>query len=681
MELSGWVKSMRVLVALLLALAWLFAPGPVQAQGVTCPYATLRLESRLAVDAKQVCEAAAPWAAKGFRVLVYLTDDRDPSEQAWFARLDRVEAEAGLRDLSQVDFYDRNGLTVAASTDTFPPWGFNITYGETLYGTRLDTADHEYQRLRAEVRELLRQGDPSQALVVGLQQSYRLAYPPPPSPWPLLGVGASAAAVIGGTIYWRRQRRRRQLQNQIQVLQAPVATLLLALEGLLPSDKPEETIFYRLYLISGGERYPQLGSRLLETLQACRQALTQAFWVQGQLSNQTPTTLRELEQQVEAWERLYVSLVGSRERLLNLSEEQLQTLLNPVQFLPSDLAEEGGSLLQQLEDLRQQLEGRPLKVELLRVDPSHLDADGILGLIDRVQRELDRLQKAPALLSAKLATLENRLRQAPTGIPTSLRSGLAGLLNQVRSLQQRGLDLDGLELAEAGIRLLDLLAQLQTWQNQGYRFPRQADDLAQLASALGSLSELHSAIDRLENHSRAYVQRHQKNQAELSRLQAQLQSLKQRLHDLDRRLSRVYGSFFRHPPEEDRKALEETRRLLLHVSQDGIPAIQRWNSLSEQNFDQAQQEIERVQAALQRCADMLNRLERSLWQAEQEDERHSTVTVFTSPSSWDRDFGRSSGTGSWGSGGGSSGSSGSSSRHSSGGSSSRHSSGGSSRRR
>ncbi|MGQ9837788.1 MAG: hypothetical protein ACUVRV_07415 [Cyanobacteriota bacterium] len=63
-----------------------------------------------------------------------------------------------------------------------------------------------------------------------------------------------------------------------------------------------------------------------------------------ELSGQTAKTLPELEQQVEAWEHLYVSLVGSREYLLNLTEEQLQTLLNPVQFLPSD--QRHGSLSQ-----------------------------------------------------------------------------------------------------------------------------------------------------------------------------------------------------------------------------------------------------------------------------------------------------------------------------------------------
>lgn len=243
---------MPLFMAFLVLLSSVFGLGSLsaQAQAVACPHATLRLESILAVDSNRVCEAAAPWAARGFRVLIYLTDARDPTENAWFERIDRVEATAGLRDLSQADFYDRNGLTLAASTDTTLPWGFNITYGETLYGTRLDTSDREYERIRSEVRNLLRRGDPSQALITGLSESYTLAYPP--SSWLLEGVGVGTVTVIGSMIYLFKQRRRKQLQDQIQALQAPVATLLLALEQLLSGDKPEEMIFYRLFLMLGG---------------------------------------------------------------------------------------------------------------------------------------------------------------------------------------------------------------------------------------------------------------------------------------------------------------------------------------------------------------------------------------------------------------------------------------------
>lgn len=91
-------------MALLVVLAWVFTTGPAQAQTPSCPYATLRLESILAVDVNRVCEAAVPWSERGFRMLIYLTDARDPTENAWFERIDRVEADAGLRDLSQADF-------------------------------------------------------------------------------------------------------------------------------------------------------------------------------------------------------------------------------------------------------------------------------------------------------------------------------------------------------------------------------------------------------------------------------------------------------------------------------------------------------------------------------------------------------------------------------------------------
>ncbi|MGQ9837789.1 MAG: hypothetical protein ACUVRV_07420 [Cyanobacteriota bacterium] len=74
-------------------------------------------------------------------------------------------------------------------------------------------------------------------------------------------------------IYLTKQRRRKQLQAQTKALQGPVATLLLAPEHLLPSEKPEEMILYRLYLMLEGDRYLYLGSQVLNTLQECCRSL------------------------------------------------------------------------------------------------------------------------------------------------------------------------------------------------------------------------------------------------------------------------------------------------------------------------------------------------------------------------------------------------------------------------
>jgi hypothetical protein len=58
----------------------------------------------------------------------------------------------------------------------------------------------------------------------------------PASPFALaVGRGGGrccSAGIIGGTMYWRRQRRCRQLQNQIQALQAPVVAAPRALLAL-----------------------------------------------------------------------------------------------------------------------------------------------------------------------------------------------------------------------------------------------------------------------------------------------------------------------------------------------------------------------------------------------------------------------------------------------------------------
>ena len=38
-----------------------------------------------------------------------------------------------------------------------------------------------------------------------------------------------------------------------------------------------------------------------------------------------------MEQLVQDWERIYLTLVGSQERILNLTDKELHTLLDPLQ--------------------------------------------------------------------------------------------------------------------------------------------------------------------------------------------------------------------------------------------------------------------------------------------------------------------------------------------------------------
>lgn len=98
--------------SMLLLTTLLSAPALAQA---TCPYATLRIETMQPVDPQAICEAARPLAEKNLRILVYLTDQRTSSEEAWFDLIDAVESAEGFRDPNQPDIYALTGITAAVA--------------------------------------------------------------------------------------------------------------------------------------------------------------------------------------------------------------------------------------------------------------------------------------------------------------------------------------------------------------------------------------------------------------------------------------------------------------------------------------------------------------------------------------------------------------------------------------
>jgi hypothetical protein len=141
----------------------------------SCTYAILRLETQQYVDTDAVCEAARPWSEAGYQVLVYLTDTRPGSEDAWFGQLDAVESEAGLRDLTQDDSFEKAAIALAATTAADVPYGVTLTYGETLYDSPLDTNAARVEAIKRTVRDRLAAQDATWALTTGLQESFTLA--------------------------------------------------------------------------------------------------------------------------------------------------------------------------------------------------------------------------------------------------------------------------------------------------------------------------------------------------------------------------------------------------------------------------------------------------------------------------------------------------------------------------
>ncbi|MBF2036067.1 MAG: hypothetical protein IGR92_11490 [Leptolyngbyaceae cyanobacterium T60_A2020_046] len=521
---SPWVASMGGGMALSLV----FAP-PAVAQ-TPCPYAIVRIESQQAVDQAAVCEAAKPWADAGYAVLVFLTDARPSSEDAWFTLLDGVEAEAGLRDLSQTDSFRRAAIALEATTATDLPYAVSITYREALYNTPLDTNPAGIDRIKASIREKIAGQDATWALTTGLTDLADLAgVVNAPAPMPPSGeaspslsadsgvnnalAGGGLVMVGGGTVGFLalRRRRIRRLNAHLITLQSRVANLLMGCEQLLAGNEPESTVPYLLFAEADGDRYPQLAAQVNAWLTEARQALDQAFQAHAHLQEDGDQLKRPLPERIAAWEMLYLSFVGNRDRIRAMSDEELQTLLNPALVLGKTHRLSRG-LVTQLETIQRQMQDAPLKVELLKVDPQTVDVEGILGLVEQVDNAIDRLRRAVTEAPQRLAAVQQQRQALTLHLPDSLElapaEALAALDAQIAEVEatltrdRRYLDvltqcdalaqhMGVLETLIKRFRTIDQQrAEIQAIQQAGYRPPTLPQRLTTVAQILERLRYL-----------------------------------------------------------------------------------------------------------------------------------------------------------------------------------------------
>lgn len=395
-----------------------------QAQGqAACPHATIRLETNQPLDTAAICEAARPWAEDGFQVFILLTDYRTGGEDDWFNYLDRVEIEAGLRGAEPGEGFNKNALALEASTAAGPDWGVSVTYGELLYGSRLDN-DQALLQLNDQMRAAIAAGDPTGAFVGALNSAYAINHPPLPL-WVWGGLGLVGLGVLGagGAVVAsrvvlparRRARQRAALRQHLADLRSRTSNLLGACHRLLDGDGPEATVLYQLFSAYGGEQAPDLRRDVREWLRRSQGALNDAFDLRQKLIDPATQAKHPLEAQVQDWELLYVTLAGSSERILEVTDEELRALLDPL--LTLDREADDVQLAAQLDDIRRELAGMPLKVDLQTVDLAETDAEGILGYIDQVKAATAHLKEMYRQAPERLAGVQAQRRSAEKAVP------------------------------------------------------------------------------------------------------------------------------------------------------------------------------------------------------------------------------------------------------------------------
>ncbi len=610
--------------AVLIPLSTHFFDAPALAQA-PCPYATLRLESAQPVDPGAICEAARPLAEKGLRILVYLTDQRTNSEEAWFELIDAVEAAEGFRDPNQGDIYARTGITLAASTNTSTLWGINATFGERLFDSR---ADRQFDQIRTQIRPFLAAGQPTQAMVTGLTTIYAFNFPPSPLRT-LLPIGAAGLAGGGGWLVWNRKKKRQRLVEQITQLQKLVSTLMLACDELVPKGDPTQAMYYQLFAVMGGEEAKGLTQQLRQWLIQARSALDQAYGIQAHLNSQSETlgrdNLTQLEGLVKSWEALYSSVIGSREEILNLSEDQLQTLLSPLNYLPARGSY--GALEQKLERLQQHLQSTPLKIKLIYSFEAEDGIDkeaSILSVIYQIDTLLDRVSQAETMVPSAVAMLGSQrnslARQIPAEFPFDTQIIFQKIDDRIQLAQkaiERGrwmLALDACDSAQQGLEGSAVLVEaatawagtnqvLEQYRFEGYRISnmipafRAAEQAqAQVGGLIGSgqLRDLpiaavawSRAVRTLREEAQSLVSVHKSNLDTLQKIKAAVAALDNRWQVLSRSI---------HRGDRD---LNAAYSQIENLKTNRIPAIEHLNSLEVQDFRSAQTLLAETEDALQ----------------------------------------------------------------------------------
>ena len=637
------MRRQYVFLTLLVFLAiWVLArPGRAQSP---CPHVDFRLDTTLSVDREAVCTAAKAWAERGIEIFVYLTDESFASEAEWFEQLDRVEAEAGIVGTGQEDSFNRNTLAFEASTASNTPWAYTLTYGERLFDTNLDEDDAAVDQITTDMRNAIQSENGTGAFVQAIEQAYQVNYPPP-SPLLIGGIGVVVLVVLAVASFivyvvairpaLARARRRRQMEAHLATLQKNVANLLLASERLLKGETTEESVLYQLFEAYGGRHYPDRDEAVREWIRRSRAALNDAYDLRRSLQDESVVQRQSLEELIRNWEMIYLTLVGSSPRIRELTDAELQDLLNPMIILERKAADV--QLAAQLDEIRRQIQGMPLKVTLQEVDAEKTDQEGILGYVDQVERQIAELmaaqEEAPGQLEEarreRLEAEEDIASARPFGMTGSqMFAGIDARLTRAERDLANGVYLRVIETADATLRDLDILdfmvevaarhaertEKVEGIRQQGYR-PPQLEALNQeidvdiehvvehvtegeYLAADEWIDEVDVDSQRAVDSAESWQALHEFNENALAQAREKVARLQ---IYLEKEAMPAWKALQAYPPENWQDVTNGPRgptRILQAVGDERLPQIARRNSLEVQELAEAEQLMVAVEAEL-----------------------------------------------------------------------------------
>lgn len=427
------MKLIRLFLLATLILV-LLAPITITHAQDQCTSVTILNESSQQIDSNRICEAASRFVAKGHQVFVFVTDESaGRTEDDWFAIRDRVETDWGIYNPSD-DTFSKKAVSVELTTDTSKPWGQDLAFGEVLFGTLLDN-DQVISQIEGNLKNQVAQGDVTAAIVDAFNAAYGKGSPPlpptrvPVTPAPTVivqgpttnvqvdtqpivrGIGMVlliGSILVGGFFLVTRVavpvgkkiKTLSILRNQAILLRQRLASLLNTLAGsennpgLLTGNNPEETLIYALWASNGGDKYTKRDGEVREFLRRSQIALAKAFEAWTAIAHaEPPRTEEEWRQLVSDLEMLYLTVVGTTQDILGMTETEQLSLLDPMTAMPRE--DSDVQLVAQIDEIvRRQQGAGSLQIKLMTVNPSNVDSEGILGYIDQVKAALHELSVA-----------------------------------------------------------------------------------------------------------------------------------------------------------------------------------------------------------------------------------------------------------------------------------------------
>lgn len=624
------------LLILFLQLAWLITPAHAQ----SCSHVTFRVDSTASLDRTAVCDAAQPWADKGIQTFIYITDQVTDNEGDWYQLLDAIETDAGFRSGEN---FDPNVLAFEASSSG-DPWAATLTYGANLFDTALDQNESSRVQIANNLQNTIISGDATQGFVQALNESYAVNYPAASGSSAESGgfggaatavgaIAAAGAAAAGGYILNKqvlqpaRSRRKKEEAQRAHLaeLRQNIANLLLACERLLQGDTPQDTVLYQVFDAYGGTHYADRKTAVTEWVRRSQAALNAAFDLRRDLLDEETQQKQTLEQQIRSWETIYLTLVGSNPRVLELTDAELHDLLDPMITL--ERKEQETPLVKQLVDIQRELQGKPLRVDLQAVDPATVDHEGILGYIDQVEQQLNELMgaqsKAPESLDAARRARLDLEQEADSARPFGLTGSevLAGLdarLAQAKANLDHGIYLHVLEETadlERDLNIVDdliaaesqhreRLGKIDRILQQGYHPAPLASDRDRIASnqekvtssvtsgdylsADQWLDEYEAASSQALTNAEQWRSQHQFNLESLERIGAELVHVE---GYLNQEAVPAWRGLQNYPPGNWKtvtQGLDEPRRTLEWLKNQELPRIETMNSMETQQFPEAE---------------------------------------------------------------------------------------------